>query len=152
MADQTLMSGEVVDEGESEISDSEIDDEASEDDDFVLKGKAKQKAKTKGKGKGKGKGKAYVVDKRLKPTQKEATSLITSFMCISTQRHHNDLCDFINILCDPSSALHPTTSTSPPRHIIFTLTSRLDAITLQSKVLDFQRMILLLQIALCVDW
>jgi hypothetical protein len=118
----------------------EVLDEASEDDRTVQK-----KAK-------KGKGKAYVIDKRPKPTRKEATSMIASLMAISTQKHHNALCDFIAQLCSLPSQLTSITDISSNPHVVFTLTRQLDAIDMQSKVFDFYRMVLLMQITLWVDW
>jgi hypothetical protein len=128
--------GEVPDEGESEVED---DEEEEDEGNRAVQKKAK-------------KGKAYVVDKRPKPTRKEATSMIASLMAISTRRHHNDLCDFIAQLHGslPSQLESATDSSNP--HVIFTLTRRLEAIEIQSKVLDFHRMVLLMQIALWVDW
>jgi len=133
--------GEVLDEGESEVENDEVEDEASEGDRTVRK-----KAK-------KGKEKAYVVDKLPKPTRKEATSMIASLMAISMQRHHNGLCDFIAQLCSSlPSQWTSTTDISTNPHVVLTLTRQLDAIEMQSKVFDFYRMVLLMQITLWVDW
>jgi hypothetical protein len=135
------MAAPFVDEGESEKEDSE-EGEAREGAQAVQKKRVK----------GTGKGKAYVVDKRMKPTRKEATSLITSFMAISSQSHHSDLRNFINQLSAlflPQSNPNEASSNS---HVVFRLTCQLDTIDLQTKTFDFYRMVLLMQLALWIDW
>src|SRR5882762_9723335 len=90
---------------------------------------------------------------RKKRTRKEAISLIAAISAISTQRHQGDLMDLINHISnnpDPHPETHPTGS-SPP-HILFTLARQYDLIALDAKVFDFRRMVLLMQIAICVDW
>ena len=129
------------DEGETEKEDSE--EEASDGAERVRKKRVKKK--------GAGKDKAYVVDRRPKPTRKEATSLITSFMAISTQRHHNDLRNFINQLCALFPSQLNSDKTSLNSHVIFRLTCQLDSIDLQTKTFDFHRMVLLIQLALWID-
>jgi len=90
---------------------------------------------------------------RKKRTKKEATKLINSISSISTQRHQGDLIDFINRISNTPNQLpetHPTSS-SPP-HILFTLTCQYEFIALDTKVFDFRRMILLMQMAIVIDW
>jgi len=129
--------GAEIDEGESEVESGE----AIESDKSVRRTTKKKSS---------GKGKAYVVDMRTRPTRKEATSLITSFMAISTQRPHDDLCDFINQLC--GSFPSQLESMDTESHIILTLTRRLEALEMNTKVFDFYRLVLLMQITLWVDW
>jgi hypothetical protein len=91
---------------------------------------------------------------RKKRTKKEATSLIASISNISTQRHQGELDDLINCISntpDPRPQTYPSTSGSPP-HILFTLARQIDFIALDTKVFDFRRMILLMQMAICIDW
>jgi hypothetical protein len=129
--------GAVIDEGESEVE----SEEAIESDKSVRRTTKKKSS---------GKDKAYVVDIRTRPTRKEATSLLASFMAISTRRHHDDLCDFINQLCGSSPS--QLESTDAGSHIILTLTRQLEALEMNTKVFDFYRLVLLMQIALWVDW
>ena len=132
------------DEGESEKEDSEEEEDSEDSEGAEVVRKKRRK-------KGTGKGKIYVVDKRPKPTRKEATSLITSFMAISSQSHLSNLRNLINQLTALSPSQSNPIEASSNSHIVFRLTCQLDTIDLQTKTFDFHRMVLLMQLALWID-
>jgi hypothetical protein len=93
------------------------------------------------------------VQARKKRTKQEATSLIASISNISTQRHQRELDDLIKRISntpEPHPETYPSTSESP--HILSTLARQIDFMALETKVFDFRRMILLMQMAICIDW
>jgi len=128
-------------EGELEKEDSEVEED-SQGAEVVRKKRGK---------KGTGKGKIYGVDKRPKPTRKEATSLITTFMAISSQSHHSNLRNLINQLTALSPSQSNPIKASSNSHIVFRLTCQLDTIDLQTKTFNFHQMVLLMQLALWID-
>jgi len=129
--------GEYEDEGEFEVDESAEDERA-----LPRKRKRRKNDPTE-----------WLTVVRKKRTRKEATSLIASISAISTQRHQGDLIDLINRISNTPNQLpeiHPTGS-SPP-HVLFALARQYEFIALDTKVFDFRRMILLMQMAIIIDW
>ena len=92
----------------------------------------------------------FITVVRKKRTRKEATSLIAAFSAISTQHHFKELNDLIQSICSSASQQHELSEANP--HIIFALTRQYEHIAMETKVFEFQRLILLMQISICVAW
>jgi hypothetical protein len=131
---------EYIDEGETEVDLTE-DEEASN---------APKKGKKK---KGKG-GWEKVARQAL--ARKEAQRLMARFGSLSTTRCQEELISFIRAMCHtdtPSSGSQgPLPSSSFQTHVLVSMTQELTTLVESSKILDFRRLVLLMQIALWVDW
>ena len=145
-----------LDEGESEVLSSDGDEAPS-----------KHKRETKGTKKGrKGKGKGKVKENsewkalaRKHCTPKEAVHLILSFSLISSQRHHQELLTLISMVCgrlgqsfDSISSTIPPPSANVGLEMLSTMASQVLGLIQQAQMLDFCRMVSLMQLALWLDW
>lgn len=126
------------------------------------KGKAATKGKAKAKEKGKKGEKEWVTVVRNTYLQREAASLMAAFSAVVEKRRQLDLQDFLHALCSGHAAnttdwlgniiQSPRTGTSNSDSVICALTSCINRLKVKSKILDFQRMMLMIQLALAVDW
>ena len=87
-------------------------------------------------------------------TSLEVVDLMASFALMSGQRHHQNLLELISDICGTAPSHTPglnLPSTSTSLGILATMSAHLDGLIRQAKVLDFHRMVALMQIALWVD-
>lgn len=134
-------------EGGSDQREGEDDGESEVEEEHVTSLPGKRKRRSKGP-------RDWRIEARKKRTRQEATSLIASISSISSQRHQGELENLINRISnapEPHPQTYPSTGNSPP-HILFVLNRQIDFIALDTKVFDFRRMILLMQMAICIDW
>jgi hypothetical protein len=110
------------------------------------------------KSKGKGKKKeqqAFKVVVRKHRTSQESVSLMASFSAMSTMRHQQNLSSFISDLCPTALPESSNTSLLPNSSGLGALgpmLTRVDGLIRQAVVLDFHRMVALMQVALWLDW
>ena len=89
-------------------------------------------------------------------TSKESVDLMASFSAMSSQRHHQNLLELISDIClsapSASSGYKLPPAEASGLDMLGTLSVQVDGLIRQAKVLDFRRMIALMQLALWVDW
>jgi hypothetical protein len=138
------------DEGESEVYSS---------DEAPSKRKQDPKGGRKGrKAKGKPTDKKWKVLVRNRRTHKDALDLMVSLSVMSMERHQQNLLGLISCLCGPEKTSDfvfssiPLPPSNAGLEILSTMSTQISSLIHQAEILDFRRMISLMQIALWLDW
>ena len=88
-------------------------------------------------------------------TSLEVVDLMVSFALMSGQRHHRNLLELISDICGTAPSHIPGLNLPfvlTSLGILATMSAHLDGLIRQAKVLDFRRMVALMQISLWVNW
>jgi hypothetical protein len=112
---------------------------------------------TKSKGKAKKKEEEWkVLARKRRTTNRDAVDLVLAFSKMSSQRHQESLPGFISDVCgsvqQSGSPIISPLSNSSGLSILSTMLTHVDGLISNAKILDFYRMIALMQLSLWLDW
>ena len=137
-----------------ELDDSESEEEVPQKQKRHSTGHGQMKSKGKAKEKGEVEWKA--LGRKRRATNRDAVDLVVAFSKMSSQRHLESLPGFISEVCGPgrqsdSPTISPSANSSG-LSLLPTMLSHVDSLISDAKILDFYRMIALMQLSLWLDW